>query len=392
MAKFKPYQCLQDQLSFLPVEDGQLVFTTDTNRIYADIGETRILFSDNASLEAADANLDTKITELTNSLGKQITVLTEDDFSTAKGLWEYDEGIYFVQNYYFKCYTKLLDKNNSTITSFQGPVLFTVDYNSVMSYTKRVVVYAADKIFHSAYNNLGGPSADAGTFVYSDYLSKTNTDSYTPTADYHPATKKYVDDNISTLNTQINEIIIPEYTMIESSTTEGYAKSYALTKDGVETGIKINVPKDLVVNSGSVKEVTTAGTPYATAAVGDKYIDLVLNDSNEDHIYIPVKDLVDVYTGTTGTKVSVSISESNEISADIVAGSITKTDLSDALKIEINTKAAQADLTQANNAITELTLDKADKTELEALETELKQYTDNNKGTVITLNRWEADA
>lgn len=31
--------------------------------------------------------------------------------------------------------------------------------------------------------------------VRSEFLSKTNTASYTPTADYHPATKKYVDDN-----------------------------------------------------------------------------------------------------------------------------------------------------------------------------------------------------
>lgn len=33
-----------------------------------------------------------------------------------------------------------------------------------------------------------------------DVLEKTNTTSYTPTANYHPATKKYVDDNIETYN------------------------------------------------------------------------------------------------------------------------------------------------------------------------------------------------
>lgn len=31
--------------------------------------------------------------------------------------------------------------------------------------------------------------------VRSEFLSKTNTASFTPTEDYHPATKKYVDDN-----------------------------------------------------------------------------------------------------------------------------------------------------------------------------------------------------
>ena len=32
-------------------------------------------------------------------------------------------------------------------------------------------------------------------------LTKTNTSSYTPTADYHPATKKYVDDQVGNINT-----------------------------------------------------------------------------------------------------------------------------------------------------------------------------------------------
>lgn len=36
--------------------------------------------------------------------------------------------------------------------------------------------------------------------IYADeVLSKTNTASYTPTANYHPATKKYVDDAIAAI-------------------------------------------------------------------------------------------------------------------------------------------------------------------------------------------------
>ena len=85
-----------------------------------------------------------------------------------------------------------------------------------------------------------------------------------------------------------------------------------MTADGVETGTKINIPKDLVIESGEVKVVTTADTPYQGAVVGDKYIDITLNDSTEDHIYIPVEDLVDVYTAGTG----ITISASNEIAID----------------------------------------------------------------------------
>lgn len=31
-------------------------------------------------------------------------------------------------------------------------------------------------------------------YINNNFLSKTNTTAYTPTTDYHPATKKYVDE------------------------------------------------------------------------------------------------------------------------------------------------------------------------------------------------------
>ena len=37
---------------------------------------------------------------------------------------------------------------------------------------------------------------DLNAVTSSEVLTKTNTTSYTPTADYNPATKKYVDDSI----------------------------------------------------------------------------------------------------------------------------------------------------------------------------------------------------
>lgn len=39
-----------------------------------------------------------------------------------------------------------------------------------------------------------------------DVLTKTNTTSYTPSDDYNPATKKYVDDQITTINNTIGDI------------------------------------------------------------------------------------------------------------------------------------------------------------------------------------------
>lgn len=109
---------------------------------------------------------------------------------------------------------------------------------------------------------------------------------------------------IRELKGNIDNITVPEYSVKETTVTEGYSKTYSLTKDGAEVGVKINIPKDLVINRGSVKVVATADTPYDGAVVGDKYLDIELNDPTQDHIYIPVKELVDVYTAGDGIEIS----------------------------------------------------------------------------------------
>ncbi len=87
---------------------------------------------------------------------------------------------------------------------------------------------------------------------------------------------------------------VPEYSIEKADeATEGFAATYKLKKvDGETTtyaGDIINIPKDLVLQSGDTKTVEVADTPYEGAEVGDPYIDLVLNDPDSTHIYIPVK-------------------------------------------------------------------------------------------------------
>ena len=81
--------------------------------------------------------------------------------------------------------------------------------------------------------------------------------------------------------------------------TSGYIATYEVTQGSTSLG-KIDIPKDYLVKSGSVKSVTTANNPVNGYAVGDKYIDFVIytkdNSGTNEHIYINVKDLVDVYT------------------------------------------------------------------------------------------------
>lgn len=55
-----------------------------------------------------------------------------------------------------------------------------------------------DDVFTATEIYIGGSSSLTHLTLDTNVLTKSNTTSYTPTANYHPATKKYVDDNIKT--------------------------------------------------------------------------------------------------------------------------------------------------------------------------------------------------
>lgn len=137
------------------------------------------------------------------------------------------------------------------------------------------------------------------------------------------------------------------YLIDNSVGQEDFAKVYDLYQgaDALNMGNNtlvgtINIPKDLVVQSGTVQTVETDDEPYAGAAVGDKYIDLVIQNQTE-HLYIPANKLVDVYTAfKNAAQVQVAIDSNNVISATIVAGSVGTTELADGAVTEVKLSSA----------------------------------------------------
>lgn len=129
------------------------------------------------------------------------------------------------------------------------------------------------------------------------------------------------------------------YTIAKKATAEsGYFASYYLTKDGEKVGEYINIPKDYLVKSASMKICETAGVPETTPAlaVGDPYLDFVINtkdaSATDSHIYINVKGLVDIYTEGDGINIS-----SNVISVDT-----TDSAIADAVPTASSTKFVQS--------------------------------------------------
>lgn len=117
-------------------------------------------------------------------------------------------------------------------------------------------------------------------------------------------------------------VTIPEYSIVKLGTaTDGYLATYQLQKDGAAAGVNIDIPKDYLVKSASIKTSTGNGDPSGFPA-GTKYIDFVINTHDtiagtgtESHIYLNVQDLVDAYTAGNG----INISDNNEVSAKVVA-------------------------------------------------------------------------
>lgn len=81
----------------------------------------------------------------------------------------------------------------------------------------------------------------------------------------------------------------------QATAESGFLSTYVVKQNGSQKGVKINIPKDFLVKSATVKTCTTANQPVQGYAVGDKYIDFVINSKDssatDTHLYLAAKDL-----------------------------------------------------------------------------------------------------
>lgn len=170
-------------------------------------------------------------------------------------------------------------------------------------------------------------------------------------------------------------------TMTTDTTTDGYLKTYTFKQGNTEIG-KVDIPKDLVIQSGEIvvdPDGQTAGT----------YLKLTIaNQTNP--VYINVADLVDAYTAqASATQVQLVISDTNEISATIVAKSIGTNELADA---SVNTaKIADANVTAAKLADDAKALFDAKGSATQSL-TDAKAYTDEQLANIEAISEDEINA
>jgi hypothetical protein len=142
-------------------------------------------------------------------------------------------------------------------------------------------------------------------------------------------------------------------TETSGSSSDPYSKRYGIYQGGTgsasspvpsEKLADIDIPKDMVVESGSVVEIffdssdntlhegSISGPDVTeaikgqgvtpTAADAGKYVKLVIANAASTAIYIKATDFVDIYTGGSSTYIDVTIDGSNVITATLNATAV----------------------------------------------------------------------
>ena len=147
-------------------------------------------------------------------------------------------------------------------------------------------------------------------------------------------TKQTIKQGKSGSEKEVGTIIVPDLKMeVKAAPNDGYLKTYQFTY-GTGSTFEIDIPKDLVVTAGEII-VVNSSSPVSGLTDGT-YLKLTIANQTEP-VYIDVKDLCDVYTGKTATDgVSISVSETNEISATLAGKAVTEANLEDTLATKIN--------------------------------------------------------
>lgn len=203
----------------------------------------------------------------------------------------------------------------------------------------------------------------------------------------------------------------------QATAEDNYAATYIVKQGGSQVGVKINIPKDFLVKSGEVKTATATDVTnelYTGITEGEKYLDFVVNTAadgdgtaeTDQHIYIPVNDLVDVYTGGTWTSgnysTTVAKDNNNQFTVslnsnitDALALAETAIQASNLAAIATSGNASDATVTRASGTelskLTNATTDTNAQTALESIASYINtlanvDYVHTVKGDTATVN------
>lgn len=218
-----------------------------------------------------------------------------------------------------------------------GSAAFTVTLPDTSNFIEKITNGASGNF---VVQDANGALVDGGDSIDADKIDYDNTTSGLTATDAQAAIDEIAAQSaggVASKNIWVED---------ESAGQSDYAKVYkiyqcATQNDESLSTLKgtINIPKDLFIKSASVETVDTPDVPYSGAAVGDKYIDIEVQNQ-QAHLYVPCNSLVDEYTAEqNASQIQLAIDGNNVISGEIVDGSVD----SDALGASAVTTAKIAD-------------------------------------------------
>ena len=196
------------------------------------------------------------------------------------------------------------------------------------------------------------------------------------------------------VDTKVGAVKVPAYTLTKSTSTD-YAAVYHLQKDGANVGEAINIPKDMVVESGKIVWGSYSDgvfTPATDKKNATPYVELTLANSTANKIYIAVADLVNehkagtgilITNNTDGTRTIALTNEVNTKLSAIISGFLPDTDGN---KLIASAGNNQVNVFTANNGLQISTdknqqavvgLDESTKTKITSADTLSKTNKDN---------------
>lgn len=187
----------------------------------------------------------------------------------------------------------------------------------------------------------------------------------------------YVDEKVGAIPAQT------DYTVaVTASTPEGIAKRYNIKQAATNLDVNIDIPKDMVVKSGTVETKKSAGD-WGKAGT---YLHLILANATEDNIYINVDSLIEYVTSGSSTSdmVVVSIDADHKVTATITDGTITLAKLHTDVQTAIGKAHEHANKAELDKIIT------GDKAKWDGAVA--KQHEHSNKTILDGISKVKVDA
>lgn len=125
--------------------------------------------------------------------------------------------------------------------------------------------------------------------------------------------------------------------------------TYTLYQGGTAIAPAIDIPKDMVVESGSIVTGTWNENVFTPGTGKGKALALVIANGGGT-VYINVADLVDAYSAGSTDTVTVTVSDTNEITAEVNTGSIALSHLTEEAKTALQSTTITAPTSSTTQA------------------------------------------